>query len=644
VHDFARNIPSIVTSIAVHVVVLAVLILIPIGLQSASPDITLESIFTQDVPQEQITRELELDTTPTETLNFIAGGTPSTAVGAAAQPVAVPVNVQEAKVMKEVDIRPVLTDMALPSDDLIGMELGEGEVTGEIGAMVEGYGAAMGILTQEIIRMMRQQKVTVVWLFDESSSLEDDRREIRENYLRVYDELGIAAQQDADLRRGSDVLLTVVASYGADIHEQTPRPTADVEMIRQAIDRIPVDQSGTENMCHSIARIVNKYRNMALKGKRKLAIIVVSDESGDDGEYVEEAISAARGAKAPLYFLGRESMFGYPYARQRWTHEESGEQFWLRVRRGPETAFPECLQWNGLHARWDVQRAGFGPYEQTRMAKETGGIFFVLPGDEESLVGQGGVDKKKYEFLAMREYQPVLLARPAYVQERATQQFRDTVWQVISRLNPSSNSILFQNSDPELNIKSEHYPLPLAEFRQAAAPEAIKAAKAMLLTEEGISLLERVRSERALEAMPRWRAAYDLATAQLYLFRLRLYQFLLTMDEHANNMPKPKNSMSTRWNIRWNRRTITPNEIQFKRLQTAFGIKMSRDDYIATVKAQEKATTAMMKKVIKDHPDTPWAQRAQLELNSGFGFNVYDVVWDPRNIRQQIVAKGLPKL
>jgi len=644
VQDLARSIPSILTSIVVHAIVIGVLIVIPMGLQSATPEIMLESIFTEDVPREEITRDLQLDTTPAETLNFIAGGTPSTTVGAAAQPVATPVNVQEARVMKEVDLRPVLTDMALPSDELLGMELGEGEVTGEIGAMVEGYGAAMSILTQEIIRMMRQQKVTVVWLFDESGSLEDDREEIKENYLRVYDELGIAAQQDADLRRGSDLLLTVVASYGADIHELTPRPTSDVKMIRAAIDRVPIDESGKENMCRSITAIVNKYRRMALQGKRKLAVIVVSDESGDDGEYVEEAISAARGAKAPLYFLGRESMFGYPYARQQWVHEESGEVFWLPVRRGPETAYPECLQWNGLHARWDVLNSGFGPYEQTRMAKETGGIFFVLPGDEANLVGRGGVDRRKYEFLAMREYQPLLLARPAYVQARATSRFRDAVWQVISRLNPSADKVLFQSSDPQLNIRREHYPLMLTEFRESAGPEVVKAARAMQLTEEGIMLLEGVREERALEAAPRWRAAYDLATAQLYLFRLRLYQFLLTVDEHANNMPAPRNPMATRWSIRWTKRTITPSDEQFRRLQSAFGMTLSREEYVDMVRQQEKLTTQLMKQVISDHPNTPWARRAQLELNSGFGFNVYDVVWDPRNVRDRIRAQGLPNL
>jgi len=210
--EFFRNLPSYMTSLAVHAVILVALLLITLPSVSGTPDIVLESIFTDDLPAEVLEQDLEIETAPAQTLNVVSGGTPSTAVGAASQPSATPINIQHAEVMQEANIRPVLTDLALPSDELMAEELGEGEVTGEVGAMVDGYGQAMSIISQEIIRMMRKQKVTVIWLFDESESLVDDRAEIRENYLRVYEELGMAAKQDKTLRRESELLLTVVAS------------------------------------------------------------------------------------------------------------------------------------------------------------------------------------------------------------------------------------------------------------------------------------------------------------------------------------------------------------------------------------------------------------------------------------------------
>ena len=634
--SFFKTLPSLGVSLLFNVAVIAALYFVHRSLPVFAKEMLLESIFTEEMPQEEITREVELDTAPAETLNVIAGGTPSTAVGASAQAAAAPVNVQKAAVMKEVNIRPVTTDVGLPSDEMLGQELGEGEIVGEVGSMVEGYGAAMGIITQEIIRMMRQQKVTVVWLFDESGSMKDDRKEIRENYLRVLHELEVASTTDEELKKGSEQLLTVVASYGQGIHEHTPRPTADLDMIKAAIDKVPVDESGQENMSQSIATIVNKYKQTAIRGKRKLAVIVVSDESGDDGDFVENAISESRAAKAPLYFLGRESMFGFPYAHQRWVDEPTGEEFWIRIRRGPETPYPECLQWNGLHSRWDTQSAGFGPFEQVR-------IFFVLPGDESTLVGEGANDRRKYDFLSMKEYQPNLISRPEYVRDRSTSEFRETIWSVIATLNPNSDKLLFQASDPELNIQTEHFPLPVEGFRTAAATQVVKAARAMQLIEQAIGLLEKVKPLRASEASQRWRAGYDLALAQLYIFRLRLYQFLLVMDQHANQMPAPKNPNSNEWNLWWNTQTIVPEEAQFSRLKAAFGMKQSRDEYLEMIKTEEAAAVARIKAVTVVHQGTPWARRAQTELDMGFGFVIGDRLWDPSGKRTE-ASKRVPNL
>ena len=640
---FFKNVPSIGVSILINMSILTVLYFIHRSLPAFATEMQLETIFTQEVPQEEITRNVELDTTPAETLNVLAGGTLSTVIGAAAQPAAAPVDVQKAAVMNEVDIRPATTDVALPSDEMLGQELGEGEIVGEVGSMVEGYGTAMGVITQELIRMMRQQKVTVVWLFDESESLADDRREIRENYLRVLDELKVASTQDSELRKGSEQLLTVVASYGQGIHEHTPRPTADLDMIKAAVDKVPIDPSGQENMCQSIATIINKYKQTAIRGKRKLAVIVVSDESGDDGDFVENAIAESRAAKAPLYFLGRESMFGFPYAHQRWIDEPTQEEFWIRIRRGPETPFPECLQWNGLHSRWDTQSSGFGPYEQVRMARESGGIFFVLPGEENSLIGEGANDRRKYDFLAMREYQPNLVARPEYVRDRSTSEFRETIWRVISTLNPNDDKLLFPTHDLELNIDNEHFPLGVQGFRSKAALQIVKAARAMQLIEQAIGMLETIKPLRAAEATQRWRADYDLALAQLYIFRLRLYQYLLTMDKHANLMPAPKILKANEWNVWWNNQTIDPDETQFSRLKAAFGFKLSRDEYREMVKTEEASSIERMRMVIVNHPGTPWARRAQTELDMGFGFVVSERVWDPLGKRSE-AATRVPNL
>lgn len=647
---FLSKAPPFAISLLVHGAILACLVAIPMIVPPLSPDITLESIFAEDVPREQMEEQLEIETDPSETLNIIAGGTPSANVGAAAQPATTPVDVQAADVLQEALVDAPAVESMIMSDELLVAELGEGEVTGEVGAMVEGYGAAMGIITQEILRMMREQPVTVVWLFDESGSLVDDRKEIRENYIRVYEELGIAKKQEkrgSRRRQEADQLLTVVASYGKTIHELTPKPTGNIEMIKAAIDRVPEDPSGQENMCQSVRDVILKYTPMARK--RKLAIILVSDESGDDGSYVEEAVVAARRAKAPIYVMGRESMFGYPYGRQRYVYEDKKQNirpttFWLPVRRGPETAFPECLQWDGLEQNWGGQSAGFGPYEQVRMAKETGGIFFVLPGNEANLVTRDVNDRRKYEFLALRPYTPLLLSRPEYVIERETSPFRKALWNVVLELNPQKNELLFgDRADTQLLIRRERYPLSQAEFTATALGEVKKAAYAMNRVNQAIDLLEDVQPLRAREASQRWRAGYDLAYAQLHIFRLRLFQFILKMDEHATKMPKPKDPKANVWNFRRTRKTITPDEGQFSRLKQTFNITMDRDEYLKMVAQQERKANRLLKQVMEDHPASPWARRAANEKNNGFGFSVSDELWDPQGVRETIRPK-LPKL
>ena len=108
--SFFKSLPSLGVSLLINVSVIAALYFVHRSLPVFAKEMLLESIFTEEMPQEEVTREVELDTAPAETLNVIAGGTPSTVVGASAQPAAAPVNVQKAAVMKEVNIRPVTTD------------------------------------------------------------------------------------------------------------------------------------------------------------------------------------------------------------------------------------------------------------------------------------------------------------------------------------------------------------------------------------------------------------------------------------------------------------------------------------------------------------------------------------------------------
>ncbi len=432
------NFSALGTSIVVHGLLLGSLAVWTFKLQEDQPDVVLESVFDDERVQEEFTQDLETDQEIAETQNFVAGGVVSTAIGGSGAPAVQQQKVEQSESLQEVDFNVNVSNIDLPGENLIGTDLGVGEVNGEVGAVVEGYGAALGRITQELIRLMRQQKIMAVWLFDESNSMKDDQAEIAQKFHKVYEELGIQTRTDKVLKMQDQVLLTSICSFGNGLHYLTKDPTTDVKEIQQAIDRIPIDESGDENMCSAIEAVINKYRRMATGQKRRMVVIIVSDESpsdsGDlnfDSTALENAIKLCEDTKTPTYLLGREAIFGYPFARITWKDPDFGLNHWVRINRGPETGFPECLQWNGLHSRWDSFSSGFGPYSQVRLCKETGGVFFMLPGEEENLSGAGAHEKRKFAALAMKEYEPLLLARRDYSESRARSKFRSGLWDII---------------------------------------------------------------------------------------------------------------------------------------------------------------------------------------------------------------------
>ncbi|MCH5377836.1 MAG: hypothetical protein JJ992_28100, partial [Planctomycetes bacterium] len=73
------------------------------------------------------------------------------------------------------------------------------------------------------------------------------------------------------------------------------------------------------------------------------------------------------------------------------------------------------------------------------MARETGGIFFMLPSLESNLV-RG--EKRKYELDLMRPYRPDLRKREDALADRDKYPLRAMIWRCIYDLNPyRSNEI-----------------------------------------------------------------------------------------------------------------------------------------------------------------------------------------------------------
>ena len=156
--------------------------------------------------------------------------------------------------------------------------------------------------------------------------------------------------------------------------------------------------------------------------------MLVTDESGDDGTYVEEARQALKKYQVPLYVIGRQSLFGYPYAHHQYVDPVTKDVYHPLIRRGPETADLELYQWDGLYDRWDEQPSGFAPYELARLTRDSGGIYFVLPSEEFMRIRQR---EQAYSITQLKEYLPEYNNRLAYVERRNSSALRKLLHDIV---------------------------------------------------------------------------------------------------------------------------------------------------------------------------------------------------------------------
>jgi hypothetical protein len=536
----------------------------------------------------------QIETVTEQTLAVFSA---SPAVGATGPSASMGTPMLDQRLLEQVVANEVFIDaptIGLP--DSVGLieSVPDGEVKGEPRAIVGDYQQAMDRLAQEIIWMLDEGPVLVVWLFDQSNSMKDDQREIRDRMENVYNQLGIVGETNGD------ALLTAVASYGGGFRVHTQKkPTSNRETIRKAIDSISVDATGKEMMCQAVGQAISAHRKY-LGRHRQMALILVTDESGEpdnNNRFLEAAIREAKAAKCKVYVLGRESVFGYPFAYIRWRHPQTDKMHWLEIDRGPETGFFEQLQTDGFRRRYDAFSSGFGPYEQSRLARETNGIFFMLPSIEEDLVGKQ--NRYRYDLDAMRPFLPDMRALAQVVQDRNQYPLRDLIWKVINDLNP-------YNPASAKAIELDHgYPLRFEEFVERARLNQIKAIQLLRYMAAAQKALEQGRKHREQEASPRWQANYDLIYAQLIAYQARIYEYGVGLDAFMENWQDE---------VKKNPPVKSPTEILH-----SWHINGRSKALTEESKPYIQEATKLLEQVAEDFRGTPWGARAEWELRRGYG-------------------------
>jgi hypothetical protein len=464
-----------------------------------------------------------------------------------------------------------------------------------------GYDDAMDRITLEILNMLAKEKVLVVWAIDRSQSMQDERSEIAARIDRMYAEIGLSAAAKGD------ALQSAVLSYGpSTIVHSTPTHKGDE--ITAAFKSIPIDPTGEEKQTDAVLTAMKTFGPIAQGQNRRLALILVSDESGDsngNASQLESAIQAAKLAKAKVYVYGRETAFGSGRRFIRHHDPETKSDRLTSIDRGPETAAPETLQTDGLTRRIDAFPSGFGPYEQSRMTRETGGGFFMFPKPEEQLVGSR--PDLQYDADAMRPYLPDLRARQDYLADRDRSQFRKVIAQVIRDLDPVSGPN--GNPDPVLSkgeVRVSGFPLAGAALASEGDRNMQKAASLLKLLASAEQMLESVSKDRPREKSPRWRANYDLIRAQVPAYQVRLneYGFYLAEFTRAPRQAKPSaaGQIAASWKLKTTDRQLKPE----------------------TTRAVRERADAAFRVLVQEYAGTPWGAWAEEELKRGYGVELVE--------------------
>jgi hypothetical protein len=459
---------------------------------------------------------------------------------------------------------------------------GGGKIAGDPVWDVKEIGVAMDQLAREIIRQLKDHKVTVVWLFDESVSMEDDKKTVIEKFDRVSSELKKYIAQDRE-KKSSGALNHAIAGFGVGVESMLDKPRDDIDQIARAIKNLHIDPSGTENTMRAIREVAERYAGKDRKD-RKVLIVLVTDESGDDGADVEEARQALKRHKVPLYVIGRQSLFGFPFAHHRYEDPVTHDVYHPVIRRGPETADLELYQWDGLYDRWDEQPSGFAPWELARLAKESGGIYFVLPSEE---FMRARHREQAYSITELKEYLPEYDNRLTYIEKRNASPLRQTL-----------HAIVMQGRE---YIYRRDFPTQPAELVSAATEEGQKATIKLDALLGIQKRLESLKLARDRDPEKRWQAHYDLMLAQTVAFQVKAFEYRALMATIVERPPVPKGQpradLMITWVVDHAREPLAPRNLTAKKYAEA---------------------ERLLKEVIAKHPRTPWADLAQDTLNRGF--------------------------
>ncbi|TWT33635.1 hypothetical protein KOR34_34680 [Posidoniimonas corsicana] len=522
--------------------------------------------------------------------------------------------------------------------------------------MVQGVGSvgatgavgAVDRITTEILASLDNEPTLVVWLFDQSGSLRTQREQIARRFDRVYEELGVIRENGAAAfeQHEEKPLLTYVAQFGQTVSPLTPDPTDDLAEIKSAVRSVTEDDGGVENVFTAVGTIAQQLRHHRLKRpRRNVMIVVFTDEAGDDVNRLDDAVTVCTKYQMPVYVVGVPAPFGREQAFVKYVHPDADRfdqtPIDVPVDQGPESLMPERIKLGFLGGDNGDPRAnldsGFGPFGLTRLAYQTGGMYFTVHPNR--TVGR---TVRRRDTAVMSAYltdffDPRIMRRyrPDYV---TVAEYRQNLVRKSNR-GALVRAAAMTWTMPMDQVRQVFEKVDDAEFAQALSLAQRDAAKLEPRLDQLTQTLAAGERDRRKEEELRWQAGFDLAYGRALAAKVRTEGYNAMLAQAKQGMKFEQEDSDT-----W---IIQPS------------------DNISTgsVLAKEAAkATELLAGVAQDHAGTPWALLAERELSTPLGWEWSEAFRDvaarrermaqaanrprpePRNLPPRKPAPPLPKL
>jgi hypothetical protein len=276
---------------------------------------------------------------------------------------------------------------------------------------------------------------------------------------------------------------------------------------------------------------------------------------------------------------------------------ENGTEQQPGVVYGPESREIEAVSIESLGGNYDleVMDSGFGPYSLEWLARATegkllamrpsynAGGFFGLPGSEWPTSRA-----RQFDAATMKKYAPDYGSAADY--------------QALLAANNAAKALVEAGKLPRAEVRTQ-LNLTFAKRNEAQyARDLTKAQQAVAKLEPDINriydTLVSGEGDRAKLTAPRWQAGYDVAIGRACAAKARLegYNAMLALLKQGKNFERPESKL-------W-------------RLELA----ETSDQAGSAINKLVERSHNYLKRVVADHPGTPWAAIAERELQEQVGW------------------------